>query len=99
MIRGADPNLDRDVARRLGEEGSRVAPYSTDPAAAGRLAARLKERGIFVTAESVDKVSYCTLWVGVEDRRERLATGSGKTESEALCRAVLNLPEGLLKTR
>jgi len=92
VIRRVGPSLDGEVARRLGESGPRIPPYSTDEAAADELTARLEERGLFATCESSDGVWYATLWLGAGEKRERLATGSGETRPSALSRAVVNLP-------
>jgi hypothetical protein len=96
MIYGAGPNLDNEVARRLGDEAPPAPPYSTDPTAADQLTARLEGHGISQTCESVQGVWYCTLWIPIAGQKERLATGSGETRPLALCRAVVNLPGGRL---
>ncbi len=91
MLSPSGPLLDEIVARRLGEDAP-VPPYSTDPAAADRLIARLEKSGILLTAERVEETWYCALTVEIGWAREKLATGSGETRETALCRAVANLP-------
>jgi hypothetical protein len=87
MLQEAGPGLDREVSRRLGEDRTPAAGYSTDPAAADRLISRLEERAFFVTWIEAEPFSYCTL---------ANATGAGATRPLALCRAVVNLPDGRL---
>jgi hypothetical protein len=91
MLPSAGPALDGIVAQRLGDL-AQAPNYSTDPAAADRLRARLEKSGILVLAEQSDGAWYCTLSVEMGWARERLATGSGETRELALCRAVFNLP-------
>ena len=94
MLPEAGPVLDKEIARRLGEEQTPAAGYSTDLAAADRLISRLEESAIFVTWIHAKPFWYCTLAVSVSGARERIATGTGETRPLALCRAVVNLPDG-----
>jgi hypothetical protein len=96
MLQEAGPGLDREVARRLGEDRPPAAGYSTDPAAADRLISRLEENAIIITWIEAEPFWYCTLAVSVSGVRERIATGAGPTRPLALCRAVVNLPNGRL---
>jgi hypothetical protein len=96
MLQEAGPGLDREVARRLGEDRTLAAGYSTDPAAADRLISRLEESAIFVTWIKARPFWYCTLAIPVSGVRERIATGMAATRPLALCRAVVNLPDGKL---
>jgi hypothetical protein len=89
MLHGPGPDLDRLIARRLGDSAPE-ADYSIDPAAADRLLARLEKAGLLLQWERADELWYCTLSGGVG---RRLATGCGSTRELALCRAVSNLPE------
>lgn len=99
MLQKPGADLDREVARRLGEEGPEFLPFSTDPQAAGRLTARLERIGVFAQCERDGSVWYCTLWIEIGKTRERLATGAGASRPEALCRAMANLPPGWILTR
>jgi hypothetical protein len=92
MIPEAGPALDVEVARRLGGAGQPEARYSTDPAAVDPLIARLRQKSVFAACEEVDGVWYCVLTADVAAVRQRIATGSGETQSLALCRAVAHLP-------
>jgi hypothetical protein len=94
MLQKPGAALDREVARKLGEEGRGPAPFSTDLPAAERLIARLERSGIFTECERDGSVWYCALLTDIGKVRERLATGAGATRPEALCRAVVNLPGG-----
>jgi hypothetical protein len=96
MLQEAGPGLDREVSRRLGEDRTPAAGYSTDPAAADRLISRLEESAFFVTWIEAEPFSYCTLAISFSGVRERIATGAGATRPLALCRAVVNLPNGRL---
>lgn len=84
--------LDREVARRLGEEGPESAGCSTDARAANGLIARLERHGFFADCERSGNLWYCTLSSSVGGFRERISTGAGPTRPVALCRAVVNLP-------
>ncbi|HKD10855.1 MAG TPA: hypothetical protein VKE50_02225 [Thermoanaerobaculia bacterium] len=88
MLHGPGPDLDRLIARRLGDSAPE-ADYSVDPAAAERLLARLEKTGLGVQLEHADELWYCALSVRTG---QRLATGSGPTRELAFCRAVTNLP-------
>jgi len=92
MLHEPGADLDREVARKLGEGEPEAAPCSTDPRAADGLTAQLEQRGVFATCERVGSTWYCTLSTDVGGIRERLATGAGSTRPAALCRAVVNLP-------
>jgi hypothetical protein len=92
-------NLDGEVTRRLGETGSEIPAYSTDPAASDRLVERLAQAGVFAEFERAGSFWYCTLSTDVGKVRERLATGTGSTRPAALCLAVLNLPGDRLRAR
>ncbi|HYR45712.1 MAG TPA: hypothetical protein VER78_01810 [Thermoanaerobaculia bacterium] len=92
MIPEAGPALDVEVARRLGGAGKPEARYSTDPAAADPLIARLGRKSVFAACEKVADLWYCVLTADVAGVRQRIATGSGETQSLALCRAVAHLP-------
>ena len=96
MLQEAGPGLDREVARRLGEDRTPAAGYSTDPAAADRLISRLEESAFFVTWIQAKPFWYCTLAISFSGVRERIATGTAATRSLALCRAVVNLPDAVL---
>ena len=96
MLQDAGPGLDREVTRRLGEDRTPAAGYSTDPAAADRLISRLEESAIFITWIHAKPFWYCTLAISVSGVRERIATGTAGTRPLALCRAVVNLPDGRL---
>ena len=98
MLHDPGADLDREVARRLGEEGLEVAPCSTDPRAADGLIARLEQHGIFAECERAGSLWYYTLSTSVGRVRERISTGAGSTRPAALCRAVVNLPGGLLRS-
>jgi hypothetical protein len=92
MIPEAGPALDIEVARRLGAAGKPEARYSTDPASADPLIARLGQDSVFATCEQVDDLWYCVLTADVAGVRQRIASGSGETRSLALCRAIVHLP-------
>ncbi len=92
MIPEAGPALDSEVAERLGGAVSGETRYSTDPAVADLLIARLAQRCVFATSEQVDDLWYCVLTADVAGVRQRIASGSGETRSLALCRAVVHLP-------
>lgn len=92
MIPEAGPALDTAVAQRLGDAGSPDARYSTDPAVADPLIARLEQDSVFATCEQVGDLWYCLLTADVAGVRQRIASGSGETRSLALCRAVVHLP-------
>ena len=94
MLPPAGPVLDKEIARRLGEDRTPVAGYSTDHAVADRLISRLEESAIIVTWVQAKPFWYCTLAVSVSGARERIATGTAETRPLALCRAVVNLPDG-----
>jgi hypothetical protein len=96
MLQEAGPELNRQVARRLGENRIPAAGYSTDPAVADRLISRLEESSYFVTWIEAKPLWYCTLAIASSGARERIATGAAATRPLALCRAVLNLPDGRL---
>ncbi len=96
MLQDAGPDLDREVTRRLGEDRTRAAGYSSDPAATDRLVSRLEENAIFITWMQVKPFWYCTLATSSSGVRERIATGMAETRPLALCRAVVNLPDGRL---
>jgi hypothetical protein len=96
MLQEAGPGLDREVARRLGEDRTPAAGYSTDSAAANRLISRLEESAFFVTWIQAKPFWYCTLAISFSGVRERIATGTAATRPLALCRAVVNLPDGRL---
>jgi len=70
MLHGPGPDLDRLVARRLGDSAPE-ADYSIDPAAADRLITRLEKTGLRVQPERADELWYCTLSAGTG---QRLAT-------------------------
>ncbi|HMF09482.1 MAG TPA: hypothetical protein VKJ00_10130 [Thermoanaerobaculia bacterium] len=89
MLHEPGPDLDRLIARRLGDSAPQ-AEYSVEPAAADRLIARLEQTGLRLQSERADELWYCALSAGTG---QRLATGSGPTRELALCRAVSNLPE------
>ena len=91
MLPEAGQDLDREVARRLGEEGPSVSCYSTDPRAADELIARLGRSEVLAACEKVGSLWYCTLSTTFGTSRERLATGAGTSRALALCRAVVNL--------
>jgi hypothetical protein len=99
MLQEPGADLDREVARKLGEEGREASPFSTDPRAADGLIARLEQSGIFAACERVGSTWYCTLSTDVGGIRERLATGAGSSRPAALCRAVVNLPGETLNPR
>ncbi len=92
MIPEAGPALDAEVAKRLGSAGNPEARYSTDPALANQLIARLGQESVFAVCEQVDALWYCVLTADVGSVRQRIATGSGETHSLALCRAIAHLP-------
>jgi hypothetical protein len=92
MIPEAGPELDTAVAERLGDAVSPDVGYSTDPAVADRLVARLARESLFATCEQVNNLWYCILTTDVAGVRQRIASGSGETRSLALCRAVVHLP-------
>ena len=96
MLQEAGPGLDREVARRLGEDRAPAAAYSADPVAADRLISRLEKNAIIITWIEAEPFWYCTLAVSISGVRERIATGAGPTRPLALCRAVVNLPDGRL---
>jgi hypothetical protein len=92
MIPEAGPALDVEVAMRLGGAGKPDPLYSTDPAVADQLIARLGQESVFAACEQVDDLWYCVLTADVAGVRQRIASGSGETRSLALCRAVVHLP-------
>jgi hypothetical protein len=92
MIPEAGPALDTEVAERLGDAVPPDVRYSTDPAVADRLVARLGEESVLAMCEQVDELWYCVLTADVAGVRQRIASGSGETRSLALCRAVVHLP-------
>jgi hypothetical protein len=92
MVPEAGPALDLEVARRLGGAAKPEARFSTDPAAADQLIARLERESVFAECEQADGLWYCVLTADVAGVRERIATGSGETQSLAVCRAVAHLP-------
>jgi hypothetical protein len=94
MLQEAGPGLNGEVARRLGEDRTPAAGYSTDPAAADRLISRLEESALFVTWIEAKPFWHCTLAISSSGVRERIATGTATTRPLALCRAVVNLPDG-----
>jgi hypothetical protein len=98
MLQEAGPGLDSEVARRLGEDRAPPAGYSTDPAAADRLISRLEESSLLVTWIEATPLWYCTLAISSSGVRERIATGTAATRPLALCRAVVNLPDGRLSS-
>ena len=91
MLQEPGPDLDHEVARRLGEEGLTLS-YSTDLRAADELTARLAKLKVVAVCERFGTLWYCALSIDFGHARERLATGTGKTRPLALCRAVMNLP-------
>ncbi len=99
MLQKPGADLDREVARRLGEEGPEIAPFSTDARAAEQLIARLEQSGLFTECERAGTLWYCTLSTDIGKARERLATGAGETRPAALCHAVVNLPGDWLRAR
>ena len=96
MLREAGPALDSEVARRLGEDQAPAASYSTDPAAADRLVSRLEKSAFFVTWIEAKPFWHCTLAISFSGVQERIATGTARTRTLALCRAVINLPDMVL---
>ena len=99
MLLEPGANLDSEVTRKLGETGSAIPAYSTDPTASDRLVERLAQAGVFAEFERAGGFCYCTLSTDVGKVRERLATGMGATRPAALCRAVLNLSGDRLRPR
>lgn len=97
MLHRAGPVLDKEIARRLGEEENGAPRYSTDARAADRLIDRLEESSVLVSCALAKPYWYCSLSINASGRRELLATGTGATRPLALCRAVTNLPEGRLR--
>jgi hypothetical protein len=92
MIPEAGTALDTEVTERLGGAIGGENRYSTDPAVADLLIARLAQESVFATCEQVDELWSCVLTADVAGVRQRIASGSGETRSLALCRAVVHLP-------
>ena len=96
MLQEPGRALDTEVARRLADASPEVPPYSTKSDAADDLISRLEKAGLYATCERSGKLWHCVISIEAPRARERLASGTGATRPLALCRAILNLPEGAL---
>ena len=95
----AGPLLDRQIERTLHGDRAplRPAPYSRDDEAADGLVRQIRATVTPLRRDAGHGTWYCVWWriARPEARPERLATGSAPTRPLSICRAVLNLPEGL----